>query len=645
MPRPVVRPDRCVFRRTLLTFLVAAIGTPAYAQTRGPQSTSPSGKTERATTPVPRTARLPFWPTQFVALPKEAMLLVVGEHDVAALTLPALVPRWNTPISTQPNGGVHRPPPVALHDGRLYFYERMSQDSTRFDLIALDVATGKESWRLPALGLPARGALKTGWSFATDDWSIIKGLGRGAIIGRTRDLPSVQRDRTLSDSLRDGLGASWTDWMRDAIERGAKENGTGGLESEDRIVRVDGKKLTEEWTAERLFAQHAPGDTVTIDVLRKANAYQLLRFTVRAEPAALGRVFPPVIVDSVVYMALDDRVVGAHIRTGAIQFSYTSPVAVADIGVDANRLFVLGAKCRLTALDRTTGTVQWNVIRSTRECPESTPYAALSLTDSLVVVTGGALGAAAPLSATAGTSEWLAYSRKGPDGVRTFDKRDGSARWSLPTLNEKTTAAVARNGLVVARNLDSGIHALRESDGQSLWNFSMTKNGLYSADPIIRESELLVHVSGAFYSVSLDSGRANWRREPTAWERVLPTFVAGSVITAPCGERSPECDLISTPERTFVAAGKKELIAASKPAPVAKPPKPLKPGEGPPPLRIRAECAQEADADGANDIFMAYGLTDENGDKLMKMWLDSVGNLKKLLYAKCLNTRWNFKKK
>jgi TPR repeat protein len=78
--------------------------------------------------------------------------------------------------------------------------------------------------------------------------------------------------------------------------------------------------------------------------------------------------------------------------------------------------------------------------------------------------------------------------------------------------------------------------------------------------------------------------------------------------------------------------------------PYAVQPAPTTSGRGPVPIRIRAACALQADEEGANDIFLAYGpLDEENGARLVELWRNSTSDLRRMAYIRCLNVNWNSK--
>ena len=65
---------------------------------------------------------------------------------------------------------------------------------------------------------------------------------------------------------------------------------------------------------------------------------------------------------------------------------------------------------------------------------------------------------------------------------------------------------------------------------------------------------------------------------------------------------------------------------------------------GPVPIRIRAACALQADEEGATDIFLAYGpLDEENGARLVSLWLKSTNDRRRMAFIRCVNVNWNFK--
>lgn len=93
--------------------------------------------------------------------------------------------------------------------------------------------------------------------------------------------------------------------------------------------------------------------------------------------------------------------------------------------------------------------------------------------------------------------------------------------------------------------------------------------------------------------------------------------------------------------RDVVATPSRPSTTSRAPAPS---PSTASTSRGPVPMRIRADCAMEADPE-AYELFLAYGpLNESNAPRIIEMWRQSANQRQLMAYTRCLNVNWNFKR-
>lgn len=251
----------------------------------------------------------------------------------------------------------------------------------------------------------------------------------------------------------------------------------------------------------------------------------------------------PLVADGTVYIGSQDRSLYAlNALTGEVEWEYE---AGGRIGADAvaagGAIIAADLDGRLHAVDRETGARIWTTESSSEiwgkvSANESAAFAAnkdghviaagledgseLWRFEALETIYGGA--------AVVGNSV-LATSHD--DWVYSIDSQNGALNWKTEMRSGSNSTPLFANGLIIVGSWDDRLYAMNAATGANVWNF--WAGGAIIGGAVASENAVFFGADDGYaYSVSLEDGSLNWRRELGEQVHSTPALDVGILYIA-----------------------------------------------------------------------------------------------------------------
>lgn len=150
----------------------------------------------------------------------------------------------------------------------------------------------------------------------------------------------------------------------------------------------------------------------------------------------------------------------------------------------ANAIYTAGAKGNVTAVDKTTGRILWEV------------------------------GTRLPVTAGPGVGNGIVVvvSRRGD--VMALDQANGKSLWKVSVPGEILAKPAVENNVVIIKTIDGNVRALSAQNGQERWNYQQAEPTLIlrgASAPVARGRDVLVgFANGNLAKFGLSDGRLFW---------------------------------------------------------------------------------------------------------------------------------------
>jgi outer membrane protein assembly factor BamB len=218
----------------------------------------------------------------------------------------------------------------------------------------------------------------------------------------------------------------------------------------------------------------------------------------------------PAVSGGVLFIGIDDSVCAFNASTGLRIWNYpTGGVVISSPNVVNGAVYVGSSDSNVYALNASTGNIIWNFTSTGPSEPAAEngitgAFASSPAVANEVVYIGSSDGNVYALSAATGAKIWNYTTSKQP--LYSF----GNQIYSSPTVSD---------GIVYVGSVGGNIYALNASTGAKIWNYCTNPDRLYgggyyhgvTASPAIANGIVYVgSVDGNIYALNLSSGKQIW---------------------------------------------------------------------------------------------------------------------------------------